>query len=301
MRRLTIVLMLVGCGFVSDALWIKAKAVLAQYLIAWAWAETVAGQGAPVKPWRWADTWPVARLRMPEPGIELYVLRGADGGSLAFGPGLIDGTAMPGTRGTSVIAGHRDTHFAMLEQLNRGQEIDVQNPAGGWVRYEVDRSQVVDVRSAPGWQIDPAVNELHLVTCYPFDAINPGGPLRYVVVAQRSGPPHLGHPRGQIPGSADPGVRAGGQSPASQSPGSEPRVRSCCDQSVRDSLPDDHCADGVQECLMGMIRGCLLPCTRRAPSEGSNLIRCPMRYCSRSWMRRFVHPPARTRRTGALL
>jgi sortase A len=25
---------------------------------------------------------------------------------------------------------------------------------------------------------------LLLVTCYPFDAINPGGPLRYVVAAQ---------------------------------------------------------------------------------------------------------------------
>ena len=31
---------------------------------------------------------------------------------------------------------------------------------------------------------DTAVPTLTLVTCYPFDAINPGGPLRYVVVAE---------------------------------------------------------------------------------------------------------------------
>ncbi len=31
---------------------------------------------------------------------------------------------------------------------------------------------------------DTTVPALTLVTCYPFDAINPGGPLRYVVVAE---------------------------------------------------------------------------------------------------------------------
>jgi sortase A len=31
---------------------------------------------------------------------------------------------------------------------------------------------------------DTEENRLALVTCYPFDAISPGGPLRYVVMAE---------------------------------------------------------------------------------------------------------------------
>jgi sortase A len=33
-------------------------------------------------------------------------------------------------------------------------------------------------------QKDTEENQLALVTCYPFDAINAGGPLRYVVMAK---------------------------------------------------------------------------------------------------------------------
>jgi sortase A len=33
--------------------------------------------------------------------------------------------------------------------------------------------------------LDTDVALLTLVTCYPFDAINPGGPLRWLVTAER--------------------------------------------------------------------------------------------------------------------
>ena len=34
---------------------------------------------------------------------------------------------------------------------------------------------------------DRGLDELTLVTCWPFDAVAPGGPLRYVVVAEADG------------------------------------------------------------------------------------------------------------------
>ena len=42
----------------------------------------------------------------------------------------------------------------------------------------VDRSEtrVLDAADSP---------QLTLITCYPFDAVRPGTPLRYVVIAQR--------------------------------------------------------------------------------------------------------------------
>ncbi len=43
--------------------------------------------GAPVKPWPWADTHPVARLIAPAQDADVLVLAGASGRTLAFGPG----------------------------------------------------------------------------------------------------------------------------------------------------------------------------------------------------------------------
>ena len=62
--------------------YIHAKAWLAQALIAQAWTRTLAGEER-AKPWPWADTWPVARLRAPEQDVDLYVLAGADGRTIA--------------------------------------------------------------------------------------------------------------------------------------------------------------------------------------------------------------------------
>jgi sortase A len=165
----------------GGAVWIHAKAQLAQVLIARAWAEAQTG-GTAVRPWPWADTAPVAKLAVPALGIEQFVLAGASGRTMAFGPGYMDGTANPGDAGMAVITAHRDTHFRFLRQLRTGHEILVTDRAGRTHRYRVVERRVVDSEKS-----DLAVTgdspRLALVTCYPFDAIETGGPLRYVVFA----------------------------------------------------------------------------------------------------------------------
>ncbi len=47
-------------------------------------------------------------------------------------------------------------------------------------------SEVIDARHAR-LAPDPGRPVLSLVTCYPFDAVAPGGPLRYVVTAEAAG------------------------------------------------------------------------------------------------------------------
>ncbi len=93
----------------------------------------------------------------------------------------MEGTALPGT-GTTVLAAHRDTHFAFLEHTEVGDELRLQNADGRWFTYAVSSKQVVDSRTQP-LMIAPEVGSLVLVTCYPFDAIAAGGPLRMVVEA----------------------------------------------------------------------------------------------------------------------
>ena len=173
-----------GFWQVGQGVYIHAKARLAQYLIADAWNKTLAGQRA-VKPWPWADTWPVARIDAPAAGEQLYVLAGADGRAIAFGPGHRHGTPLPGAAGSSVIGGHRDTHFAFLRDLKRGDELTVQRADGAWRRYRVSEMQVVD-KGAVHVAGNGGPTRLTLVTCWPFDALRAGGPERYVVTAVAS-------------------------------------------------------------------------------------------------------------------
>ena len=63
------------------------KAEVAQQLLNRAWTAT-SDDRRNVKPWPWADTWPVARLRLPGSGEPLTVLAGASGRNLAFAPAL---------------------------------------------------------------------------------------------------------------------------------------------------------------------------------------------------------------------
>ena len=100
--------------FLLDAVWIPVKAEIAQHLLERSWLRALEGE-TNAKPWPWADTWPVARMHTADE--ELYILEGAQGNSLAFGPGHLQGSVLPGKKGISIIGGHRDTHFRFLEQI----------------------------------------------------------------------------------------------------------------------------------------------------------------------------------------
>ena len=185
LRKLLLALLalvfLLGLWQIGKGITIRARAQLAQVLMRDAWERTLAGERQ-VKPWPWADTWPVARLSVPEQKIDLYILAGANGRIIAFGPGHMFGTALPGEKGNSVIGGHRDTHLAFLRDVKRGTELEVQRSDGAWRRYRVKAAEVLDqaetwVTRQSGW------TRMTLITCYPFDALQAGGPLHYVVFA----------------------------------------------------------------------------------------------------------------------
>lgn len=181
MSRLLLLLLTSSATLLVFGLWIPLKAVVAQELLELAWAESQARQ-AETRPWPWADTWPVARLTVPELGDSMIVLAGGHGESLAFGPGQLLGAE--GNRGPVIIAGHRDTHFDQLQYLETGSELRLQDRAGGWRHYRVQATRIVDSRSE---RIDTgamADDVLILVTCYPFDGMDARGPLRYVVEAR---------------------------------------------------------------------------------------------------------------------
>ena len=162
--------------------YIPAKAWLAQELMQRAWSRAAAGSDKPA-PWPWADTWPVARLSAKSGDVDLIVLAGGSGRTLAFGPGHLSASSLPGERGNVVIAGHRDTHFSFLRDVEIGDSLSVETVNGRRHLYKVVGIDIVDSRrGALLLDTDQAV--LSLVTCYPFEAREAGGPLRYVVTAK---------------------------------------------------------------------------------------------------------------------
>jgi sortase A len=188
-RRVAVVALLaLAAALLAAGLWLPAKAALAQQLLNRAWTATSARDGAvTARPWPWADTWPVARLTLPDASAPLTVLAGASGRNLAFAPALIDGSAALGSHGVSVIAGHRDTHFRALADLAVGDDLTIERPDGAVLTYEVTALDVVDSTRAE-LRLDADDSYLALVTCWPFDAVAVGGRWRYVVTARLVAP-----------------------------------------------------------------------------------------------------------------
>ncbi len=161
------------------ALWIPAKAELAQFLLERAWQRTLSGD-KDAKPWPWADTRAVAVLEVPRLGLREIVLEGSSGRNLAFGPTLVNKTKLEVTA-DRILSGHRDTHFRFLKKLMVGDILTLHTVAGAR-DYRVTWQESVDSLRQQ-LVIDEGINRLTLLTCYPFDTATTGGPLRWVVTA----------------------------------------------------------------------------------------------------------------------
>ncbi len=182
--RNLIVACLLCLGFwqLGQGAYIPAKAWLAQELMQRAWTRATEDDERQV-PWPWADTWPVARLSAKSGEVDLIILAGGSGRTLAFGPGHLSASSLPGETGNSVIAGHRDTHFNFLRDIEIGESLLIEKVGGRKHVYKVIGIDVVDARRG-SLLLDTEASILSLVTCYPFDEREAGSPLRYVVTAK---------------------------------------------------------------------------------------------------------------------
>lgn len=126
----------------------------------------------------------VARLLIPRLDTQLYVVEGTDAADLQRAPGHMHGSAMPGSHGNCIIAGHRDTHFRVLKNIRKGDEIILETGKGQFV-YRVVRTRVVPPTNTSALR---ATTEpmLHLITCFPFYYVG-AAPKRFVVEAKLAG------------------------------------------------------------------------------------------------------------------
>lgn len=180
-KAATVVALFTALTSASSAAWIAGKAVLAQHLLDIAWQKS-RYQNVPAKPWQWADIATVGRLSIPASNKSLIVLSDASGEAMAFGPGLVAGDLAHAETSTIAIGGHRDTHLAFMQDLKPGDLFLLETTGGKTHQYRLLDSQIADTR-VQSLSIAAQSPGLVLITCYPFNARQTGGPLRMVVRA----------------------------------------------------------------------------------------------------------------------
>jgi sortase A len=190
LRYFVALTLVAGICLTGRALYLHAKAEVAGVLIRRAWQETTRG-GESRPPWPWADTHPVARLRIPRLNYDEIVLEGATPRTLAFGPArLLSGAAL-GEPGNLEVAGHRTSWFEPLEGLTMSDTIEVEWYDARHGRLRQRTYVVSDIRVVTPEDrslLAPTSDDvLTLITCYPFGR-SPRSPERYIVRASPASP-----------------------------------------------------------------------------------------------------------------
>jgi sortase A len=173
-RAVLVAVALLGLAEIGRFAWIQGKGWLGQELMQRSWESA---DGRAQAPWPGARTRPAARLYVPELQLDRLVVEGIETPNLAWGPGIATGV-----NGHTIIAAHRDTHFSFLGRLETGHVLELEQPAGESRRWRVDRRRIVDARTTQ-LDLDAPGPLLTLVTCWPIDAVDAGGPLRLVISA----------------------------------------------------------------------------------------------------------------------
>ncbi|MEO8380326.1 MAG: sortase [Acidobacteriota bacterium] len=122
------------------------------------------------------------RIEIPRLGMTAIVDEGSDEETLARAVGLVRGSAHPGEVGNMVLAGHRDTFFRPLRKIRVNDRIRMIVPPHTY-EYEVQSTRVVAPEETSVLD-SRGVEELTLVTCYPFRFIG-SAPERFIVSARR--------------------------------------------------------------------------------------------------------------------
>jgi sortase A len=121
------------------------------------------------------------RLQIPSIHLDDMVVRGTTYRDLLAGPGLLKGSPLPGDRGNSVLAAHRDTYFRHISDLKQGDTILVRRD-GRLYTFRITQRKIVSPDDTS--VLAPSRHSiLTLVTCYPTYWIGPA-PFRLIYQAK---------------------------------------------------------------------------------------------------------------------
>jgi sortase A len=123
----------------------------------------------------------IGEIHIARLGLSEVIGQGDSATVLRRGVGHLADTAWLGEKGNVVLAGHRDTVFRSLREIQLGDRIDVL-AANKVVHYEVQSTIVVSPQTLSVLAASDD-NTLTLITCFPFGFIG-AAPNRFVVRAR---------------------------------------------------------------------------------------------------------------------
>ena len=131
----------------------------------------------------------IGRIEIPRLGVSAVIRAGSDARTLRLAVGYIPGTSLPGELGNVGLAGHRDTFFRKLRDINPDDEIRVTTKDGVF-HYYVQRTDIVQPKDV--WVLNAtSYPALTLVTCFPFNYVG-SAPQRFIVRAALGTPKVIG-------------------------------------------------------------------------------------------------------------
>jgi sortase A len=133
----------------------------------------------------------IGRMEIPDIGMSVMVMEGDNESVLGKAVGHVPATAFPGGAGNVVVAGHRDTFFRALRNIQKDDEITFTTTEGTY-HYQVESIDKVGPQDVQVLQKSSRPT-LTLITCYPFYYVGPA-PKRFIVRAWKTPSTPMGEP-----------------------------------------------------------------------------------------------------------
>jgi sortase A len=122
-------------------------------------------------------------LKIPKLKKELPIIEGTEEEELEKGVGHYSDTKLPGDKDRIFLAGHRDTVFKNMGEIENGDILSI-DMATGTHEYEVFESLIVKEDDLSVLQPTSPEEILTLSTCYPFEYLS-STEDRYIINARR--------------------------------------------------------------------------------------------------------------------
>lgn len=132
--------------------------------------------------WSSANVSPVLDLSLPRYNQNFVVLEGDSDDTLTHGLGRSSAGYLPADSGTVVIS--TDEHFNFLQSLTLNDQVVLSDPTGGEFCYCITHMDVIDLKNST-IDIYEDVDELKLISAWPFGSANAHTTMRYVVKAMK--------------------------------------------------------------------------------------------------------------------
>ncbi|WP_341979175.1 class D sortase [Rossellomorea oryzaecorticis] len=125
----------------------------------------------------------VGILTIPKLKKELPIIEGTEEEELEKGVGHYSETNLPGQKNRIFLAGHRDTVFKSMGEIEKGDTLSIQMESGTH-QYEVFETFIVKETDLSVLQPTSPEEILTLSTCYPFEYLS-STEERYIINARR--------------------------------------------------------------------------------------------------------------------